>query len=204
MTKQLGILVDLRRCIGCETCTIACRMENDTPIGTNFTKVYSIGNTGMEDVYKAVPYGKFPDLKQYTMPVFCNHCKNPMCKDNLPEGLIEKTKDGVVIINNTTEQTKEMTSACPYERIFWDEKKKKLVKCDLCLSRITEDKTPLCVESCPGKALYLGDFGNPKSEISKIAERFGAKPLFPQFGTSPSFLYIMPRGQESKEVSEIG
>jgi len=28
MAKQYGLVIDLERCIGCHTCTIACKLEN--------------------------------------------------------------------------------------------------------------------------------------------------------------------------------
>lgn len=207
MTKQYGIVIDLRRCFGCETCTLACRMENNTPIGIKFNEVFSVGNVGnggWRSVSEGVPDGKFPNLKMYYLPVLCNHCGKPACKENLKE-LITKRNDGIVFLEEEKEKShkKDQTAACPYGRIFWNEKDKKLVKCDFCMSRIDEDKKPLCVESCPAKARHFGNLNDPNSDVSKFAKLHKAKPLFPDLKTNPSVLYIMPRGEDIKAVGEI-
>ena len=30
---QLGFVIDHSRCIGCHACTVACKSENDVPVG---------------------------------------------------------------------------------------------------------------------------------------------------------------------------
>ena len=36
-----AIYVDHRRCIGCNACSLACKQENNVPIGTKWNEVYS-------------------------------------------------------------------------------------------------------------------------------------------------------------------
>ncbi|MFA0521553.1 twin-arginine translocation signal domain-containing protein, partial [Vibrio sp. 10N.222.55.E8] len=31
--KRWGMVVDLRRCVGCQACTVACKFENNAPVG---------------------------------------------------------------------------------------------------------------------------------------------------------------------------
>jgi len=31
--KRYGMVIDLRRCIGCHSCSVACKVENDVPLG---------------------------------------------------------------------------------------------------------------------------------------------------------------------------
>ena len=33
MEKRLGMLIDLTLCIGCNACAVACKEENDVPVG---------------------------------------------------------------------------------------------------------------------------------------------------------------------------
>ncbi|MDX9715266.1 MAG: 4Fe-4S dicluster domain-containing protein [Dissulfurispiraceae bacterium] len=197
MKKQYTIVIDLRRCFGCNTCTVACRMENSTNSGVLLSEVHTIGSSWNKS---DVPAGKFPNLKMYYLPVMCNHCADPACKKNLP-AQIEKRDDGVVYLKDS-KGSQAQESACPYNRIKWDAKSKQLQKCDLCMSRVTEGLRPLCVESCPAKARHFGDLNDPNSEVSKLVKEFNAKPLFPDLGTKPSVRYIMPRGSEKKAVGD--
>ena len=37
--KRYGMLIDLRRCVGCQSCTVSCTIENQTPQGQFRTTV---------------------------------------------------------------------------------------------------------------------------------------------------------------------
>jgi len=49
---QYGFLIDHRRCIGCHACTVACKQENDVPVGNFRTWV------------KYVEKGHFPEVRR--------------------------------------------------------------------------------------------------------------------------------------------
>jgi len=72
-------IVDLRRCIGCRACTVACKAEFAVPLGAFRTAVY-------EEVT-----GTFPASEKHFMPRLCNHCegnqedKVPPCVKICPE-----------------------------------------------------------------------------------------------------------------------
>ena len=69
------LVIDLDRCIGCFACEMACKQENNVPLGVHYNKVLSIG-----------PMGKFPDLTQYFLPTVCQHCKDAPCVKVCPTG----------------------------------------------------------------------------------------------------------------------
>lgn len=54
--KRYGMLVDLRRCIGCQACTVSCSMENLPPLGQFRTTVlqYEVQHAGNEDLPPAM------------------------------------------------------------------------------------------------------------------------------------------------------
>lgn len=47
--------------------------------------------------------------------------------------------------------------ACPYDVPQLDVKAGKMLKCDGCLDRTAEGGQPICVESCPERAIEFGD-----------------------------------------------
>src|SRR5665648_728665 len=92
MMKRLGIVIDQERCIGCEACSVACRIENETP---NFwINVETQGGT-----QKDTPKGTFPDLSISFLPKLCNHCENPPCVEACPEEALTKLDNGIVCLD---------------------------------------------------------------------------------------------------------
>ena len=85
-TKTL--VIDLDRCIGCFACEVACKNENNVPLGVYYNKVLSIG-----------PVGKFPELKQYFLPTVCQNCRDAPCVKVCPTGASFKTEDGQVLVD---------------------------------------------------------------------------------------------------------
>mgnify|MGYP002151532782 FL=1 len=61
--KRFGMLVDLRKCIGCQACTVSCSVENQPPIGQFRTTVlqYEINKDD----------GSAPAM--VSLPRLCNH-----------------------------------------------------------------------------------------------------------------------------------
>ena len=62
-----GFAIDLRKCIGCHACTIACKAEHQIPVGVNRCWV------------KTVEKGTFPDTRRFFFPVLCNQCEEAPC-----------------------------------------------------------------------------------------------------------------------------
>ncbi len=98
-TKQLGMTIDLNRCIGCNTCIVACR---------NFHEL--VDPTGT--MPNPMPYylrveshclGTFPDIAMDAWVVPCQHCADPECVAACPEGAISKDPHtGIVHIDPAT------------------------------------------------------------------------------------------------------
>lgn len=79
--------IDLRRCIGCQTCTAACKGANATPPGIQWRRVLDIET------------GEFPDVRRDFLPVACMHCANPPCEEVCPTKATTKRADGLVAID---------------------------------------------------------------------------------------------------------
>lgn len=67
LQHRYAMLVDLRRCIGCQACTVSCAIENQTPQGEFRTLVnqYQVQIEGQLSVTNVL------------LPRLCNHCDNP-------------------------------------------------------------------------------------------------------------------------------
>ena len=72
-----GLLINLDRCTGCDSCIVACKLENQLPLGSFYNKVIAIG-----------PTGTFPDVEKYWLPSQCQQCENPGCIEVCPTCLL--------------------------------------------------------------------------------------------------------------------
>jgi Fe-S-cluster-containing dehydrogenase component len=187
MSKRLGIVIDQDRCIGCEACSIACRIENNTSYFW-----INVDTLGGQD--KDTPKGDYPNLQLHFLPKLCNHCEFPPCIDSCPVNAITKREDGLVILNqDECTGCKTCLNACPYNIIIFNEEKSIAEKCNLCSHRIEEGLEPFCVICCEGQALIFGDLNEPNSRISQLILVRKAFQLKSDDGTNPSIYYCPPR-----------
>jgi tetrathionate reductase subunit B len=64
--------LDIERCIGCHACSVACKVENNMPLGGFRTKVYYLDE------------GKFPKVKRSFLPTLCMQCDDAPCLRSCP------------------------------------------------------------------------------------------------------------------------
>ena len=207
MAKQYGMLIDLRRCIGCTACQVSCKMENGAPIGGFRTRV------------EIADVGEFPSARRYFLPKFCNHCDDAPCIPPCPvPGATFKREDGIVAVNrDLCIGCGKCVAFCPYGARYLHEylpiknnpkpfvkavpalaktpvKDLRVVdKCDFCSARLEagQDETA-CSRNCFGKAIVFGDLADPNSRISKLVASEKPDVLHPEAGTKPRVYYIAP------------
>ncbi|MCW8921180.1 MAG: hydrogenase 2 protein HybA, partial [Sedimenticola sp.] len=73
MTRYV-MVADINRCVGCQTCTAACKHTNATAPGVQWRKVLDF------------EVGTYPDVRRAFIPVGCNHCLDAPCADVCPTG----------------------------------------------------------------------------------------------------------------------
>lgn len=208
--KRYGMVIDLRRCVGCEACTVACKQENHTPPGVAYAKVIK------EEV------GEYPHVRRRFLPVLCNHCEHPACVDVCPVGATwKREEDGIVVVDyDICIGCRYCVVACPYGARYFDfgdnyqepvsefEKQPSpeygedrdrtnggspignVRKCTFCLHRLARGELPACVQTCMPRARIFGDLNDPESEIARlVAERRGFV-LKPETGNEPNVIYL--------------
>lgn len=172
-----GMLIDLRRCVGCRACSTACKGANGTRPGV----LRSWVTTEVE--------GTYPTAHVFYLPRLCNHCDNPACVDVCPTGASVKQDNGVVTIDKEAcIGCGSCQNACPYGARYlvesnkgyfddalsdFEEKKyvlhpeKTMDKCDFCSSRTPEGETPqpACAAACPADARVFGDIDELKKQV---------------------------------------
>lgn len=175
--KKAGMVVDLRRCIGCHGCSVSCKTEHSVPLGEFRTRVR---------------YLPRPDRPQLSfLPLLCMHCQDAPCLDACPTEAVVRLEDGRVTIDqDRCCGNKACVSACPYGAIAINEATGLADKCDLCTNRTSMGMEPSCVDACPTEALRFGDLGDPKSAIAKYAREHKASAFKPDANTDPVVLYV--------------
>lgn len=187
MAKRYGFVINTKRCIGCRTCTVACKMENDVPLGIARIKVLNPQNSTVFDK----PKGTYPHMNMSWVTVPCQHCEDAPCVKVCPTGASQKRNDGIVYIDkNKCIGCRYCVWSCPYEARHFDEENKVVDKCTMCMHRIDEDKLPMCAEVCTGRAITFGDLNDPNSEVYKLVHSNNVRTLKPEQGTKPSVYYI--------------
>ena len=85
---RYGMLIDLKKCVGCQACTVSCCMENAVPPGAFRTSVgeYALRPQGEERMHIA------------PLPRLCNHCKEPACLPVCPFNPTYQQDNGSVVI----------------------------------------------------------------------------------------------------------
>lgn len=204
MTK-LAIAINTGRCIGCQTCVNACKMQNNVAMEMSWNRVMTEGCDVMDGAL-----GEFPNLTRVYLPVACQHCENAACQRVCPTGATYKDDKGRVQIDyDKCIGCRMCMAACPYNvRVFnWNEPvrdpdfnygdkevpvrpKGVVEKCTLCKERTDRGEEPMCVRCCPTKARIYGDLDDPNSEISKTIRERNAYVLLEEQGTKPQVHYF--------------
>ena len=180
---QKTLVIDLDRCIGCYACEIACKTENNVPLGVYYNKVLTIG-----------PTGEYPDIHMYNIPTVCQNCRDAPCVKVCPTAASYYTDDGQVLIDHEKCIGCRMCmAACPYGARSYNQDTKVVEKCTLCRHLQEVDSLPACVKACCAKARYFGDIDDPESDVSKAVAAAGPENVhsMPDKGNHPSVRYIL-------------
>jgi phenylacetyl-CoA:acceptor oxidoreductase subunit 1 len=206
------MVADLERCVGCQTCTAACRHANATSPAVQWRKVLD------------VEAGTYPNVSRTFVPVGCQHCADPPCMHVCPSTATRQRADGIVTIDyDICIGCAYCDVACPYQARFKIDAPRLAYggaameyeveredarrigvaqKCTFCADRIdfglangltpglAPEATPACVNACIADALHFGDLDDPDSNVSRLLRSQRHFRMHEELGTEPGFYYL--------------
>jgi tetrathionate reductase subunit B len=181
------MVIDLNRCIGCQSCVVSCKAQSRSA-GERFNTRVSEGESAKGH-------------RSAFVPTLCNQCEDPPCVAACPVQATHKLDNGVVV-NDWSRCTSDgsCVTACPYGARYLDARfGRKVDKCDFCLDRLEKGLLPACVESCPPRARLFGDAAAPAGEFAQYLGRSGLRPAQPELGLKTRVLYLPLMKRDGKK-----
>lgn len=101
--RRWVMVIDLRKCVGCHACTIACVAENKLPPGVVYRPV-------IEE-----EWGEYPNVARRFVPRPCMQCENAPCVPVCPVGATYTNDEGIVVMDyERCIGCRYCITACPY------------------------------------------------------------------------------------------
>jgi Fe-S-cluster-containing dehydrogenase component len=207
------MVIDQRKCVGCNACTVACMAENNLPPGVVYRPVLE------------TEIGTYPNVTRRFTPRPCMQCGHPPCIQVCPVMATWKRSDGVVVIDyEKCIGCRYCISACPYGARsfdfgeFWTDgtpvvsAKEKAPsfeytrqwkrdggnvspignarKCHFCIHRVEIGLLPQCTVTCIGRATFFGDGNDPESMVSELSSLPNMTRMKEHLGTEPNVFYL--------------
>ena len=207
-----GMAIDVNRCVGCQTCTIACKHWNDTLPDIQWRRVIDIEQ------------GEYPNVQRQFLVTGCQHCAEPPCVPVCPTGATRQRADGLVTMDyDVCIGCGYCAVACPYqartiaheiqgyydgaitrqEKAVFDEGRIGVAqKCTFCIDRVDSGlaagltpgldpaATPACSAACIASAITFGDYNDPDSSVSQLVRDNPVFQMHEELGTDPQIKYL--------------
>ena len=136
-----GFIYDIKKCIGCKACQVACKDANNLDTGEFFRRVGSVEHEGKTIYYSGA----------------CNHCAKPLCVMGCPTGAMHIADDLTVRHNSgLCIGCGACTWNCPYGAPVLSKTKGIAQKCDACAKLRQAGEEPVCVQACITQCLSFG------------------------------------------------
>jgi formate dehydrogenase iron-sulfur subunit len=185
--KSKALLIDITKCIGCQSCASACKTAHNLP-----------GDPEPHLSATALTVVQEKDGKNVRR--MCFHCQEPACASACLVGALKKTELGPVVYDeNKCIGCRYCMIACPHSvpKYEWNKLAPYMKKCDMCHQRVEAGKQTACAEACPTGATI---FGNRDDLLREAKKRLIEDPNYVQTiygeqefgGTSVFFISDVP------------
>ncbi len=145
---KAGLLIDTTKCIGCGSCTMACKEANGLPRGDDKS-------------LSATTWTVVEEREGVHVRRMCMHCEEPACASVCPVAALRKTAEGAVVYDETKcIGCRYCMVACPFgvPRYEWSKAVPRMRKCILCYETATRyGKPTACASVCPTGATKFGE-----------------------------------------------
>lgn len=173
----VGILIDLTRCTGCQSCALACQVANDRQ------ETVAPPSRLSSDAYSYVSTIALTEDDEQREPIYvkrqCMHCVHPACVSACTVGALQKTATGPVVYDaSKCIGCRYCQYACPFgvPTYDWDNALGLIHKCQMCALRQQNGQAPACVAACPNGALRFGKrhelLAQAHAQIASNPERY--------------------------------
>ncbi|HEU5163753.1 MAG TPA: 4Fe-4S dicluster domain-containing protein [Thermoanaerobaculia bacterium] len=177
--KRYAMAIDTRRCVGCQSCVLACKAENDVPAGAQRSWI------------RTETTGTYPDLAMTIYSERCMHCANAPCVAACPTGASHEGAGGAILVDrDLCTGCKACVASCPYDArsihpAGYAE------KCTFCMHRVERGLDPACAANCPTRAITFGDANDPASPLASLLRSRRWTTLRPEMGTEPNLYFLL-------------
>jgi len=177
--EAVSLLYDATRCIGCQSCVVACAKANNLVPDTRRDPLHQAPldlNSRTKTIIKLYKPAAAGESYSYVKQQ-CMHCVDPACTAACMFGGLKKdTKTGVVTwTGKYCVGCRYCEIACPYHvpKFRWEGFNPEIVKCEFCKERLAKGQEPACTSVCPRKAVI---FGTRKQLLEDAKSRIAANP----------------------------
>ena len=157
-----GILIDVSRCVGCNSCALACKESNDLPAPDQVPEALdAVAFTYVEPVSLVTAAGE--DVTRYVKRQ-CMHCLDAACVSACPAAAMYSSGEGPIVYRAARcLGCRYCGVGCPFSipRFNWDDGLAPTInKCWMCYDRLLASEQPACAGACPTGALHFDSRAN--------------------------------------------
>jgi formate dehydrogenase iron-sulfur subunit len=166
-----GVLIDLTKCIGCGSCTVACKLWNETKFQDKTPHTGENAKLTSENwtIVKRHAVATNGEPAWRFVKEQCLHCVHPACASACFSKALQKTPGGpVVYYPHLCVGCRYCMVSCPFgiPKYQWEKALPLVTKCQMCSTRLEQGEAPACVSVCPTGVMKFGE----RDELLKEAK----------------------------------